>query len=788
METAKINTLLKPQVERYQENKRRYLLKKYKDKIKEDEVLLSVDKILIGDPKTIEKLTQLCKKIFIIKDEENFSEQIRSELSGVKDQFINAINSKSSGKIADFSKIYKSLAEAFLESLKESGSGYTSEQAKQERSAIFGGWNEIKWIKRDVFDVFDRSMESHDKGIIASLGFLPISIARNAIIFKDHYLFQEFIEFAVYLYRASRSETNPGLKSFMVDRSWRYIKEIADVYVESKLEEKGQTKEALLSLKDFAIYFIIIFQNLLREAYLSDDFGTFKQFKKSVNQLFDDFQPSHEYLSIDDLKRQIDNEELPENQKGELQKQIKEKELLICIENEIKDRKKQMFFGLASWLLEEWKKEPKNDNIKNFYLETESILPNELRELTEIFLSAHKSEVEDFWGWTWWGVVPEGEFYFVDALGNLVSFYCVKALRILKDKSEKEIIKKELPYNRHLAYLAEHNGLLIKILNNIKSNPANWSFVLSDEEMKKISPLKKVLEKAKKKQEEVEKEYKKKTKISTQKVDEFKDKVIEGFDESVVLRSIFQEYNLYEDHTSQKYEDLPMSGINIVDDKAAFFIEWHIDYFNWGINYGRNLSLSEDSILFEKIASQCRETKGENIEESLDKLSNLSDGIILLTKAAFYTYFKYLKNFKPAHYQNTPKLNVRGYVGRYLFQGRYIPTFKISIRKTDRQIVILDKSKLGKLLQYSPLNPAESKKLKKDIFYMNIQEFSENPDLMDSLIKESPEWLKKMGTEEEQREYLREKVLIKIYERFEFSKHKVFEGYLINIPNDKHKS
>ncbi len=277
--------------------------------------------------------------------------------------------------------------------------------------------------------------------------------------------------------------------------------------------------------------------------------------------------------------------------------------------------------------------------------------------------------------------------------------------------------------------------------------------------------------------------------ICLKKIGEFKEQVLKGFNEATILRKIFMYYNLYEDITNAECQGkLKRFGINIVDDKAAFFEEWHVSYSNWGINYGRGLALSEDSDLFEKIATHCKVIKENKLEEYLAKFSNLSDAIILLTKATFYTYFKYLKNFKPARYKDTPKLNIRGYVGSYLFQSRYIPIFEISIRKTNGQIVILDKSKLGKLLQYSPLNPAESEKLKKDIFYMNIQEFSENPSLMDSLIKESPEWLKKKGSEVEQRKYLREKVLIKIYERFEFKKHKVVEGYLIKIPDDKHKS
>jgi hypothetical protein len=49
------------------------------------------------------------------------------------------------------------------------------------------------------------------------------------------------------------------------------------------------------------------------------------------------------------------------------------------------------------------------------------------------------------------------------------------------------------------------------------------------------------------------------------------------------------------------------------------------------------------------------------------------------------------------------------------------------------------KPKLGKLIQYSPLDEGESENLRKGIFYISIQSFSGNPELMNSFIKKSPE-------------------------------------------------
>lgn len=75
------------------------------------------------------------------------------------------------------------------------------------------------------------------------------------------------------------------------------------------------------------------------------------------------------------------------------------------------------------------------------------------------------------------------------------------------------------------------------------------------------------------------------------------------------------------------------------------------------------------------------------------------------------------------------------------------------------------------------MNKGEDKNLVKDIFYINVQAFSENNNLMEQFIKKPPEWLKKIGNEQKQREHLQERVLIHIFERFEYNKPKDFEGY-----------
>lgn len=266
--------------------------------------------------------------------------------------------------------------------------------------------------------------------------------------------------------------------------------------------------------------------------------------------------------------------------------------------------------------------------------------------------------------------------------------------------------------------------------------------------------------------------------ISKKRVGEFKKEVVKTFYEGANMRDIFEKYfNAYEDKTKEKIDKKERFGINIVDDKASFFDEWHVHYVGWGENYGRDLASGENSYLLDDIAKDCKEITKEEFEATLAKIENPDDIVIFATNIAFWRFFEDSKSFKPKWHRDIKQLEVKGFGGWYDFNEKSIPVFETYHRKVDKQILILNKSKIGKLVQLSPLNAGEKEESIEDIFYMDIRAFSENEELMEEFIKKPPEWLQKIGDEQKQREHLRERVRIQIFERFEYKKTEDFEGY-----------
>jgi hypothetical protein len=223
-----------------------------------------------------------------------------------------------------------------------------------------------------------------------------------------------------------------------------------------------------------------------------------------------------------------------------------------------------------------------------------------------------------------------------------------------------------------------------------------------------------------------------------------------------------------------------------VIEKAAFFEKWYSEYPNLGNNYGRHFARSEDSQIVKEIIKHCKKTDKTSFEATLELFDkHLGNVIIIAINSALNSFLRNTGNFKSRWEISVPKLEVRGFEGWYNFREIDIPVFEVYCHDREKKILIIDKSRLGRLIQYPPDRERDKEELT-GIFYINFQSFSENNGLMSTFLQNPPDWLASLGDQVNQRDHLEEKVLIKIFEGFEFKKHQEFEGYLINLLNEKY--
>lgn len=289
----------------------------------------------------------------------------------------------------------------------------------------------------------------------------------------------------------------------------------------------------------------------------------------------------------------------------------------------------------------------------------------------------------------------------------------------------------------------------------------------------KIKPfLKNIKEQADKKIGEIEIQQT----IDSEKVNLFKDKFAIEFNKHSTCRKLFKSFSLYEEKLNETdTNDDERFGINLINDKAIFFNEWHVHYGDLGESYGRDLASGEDSIIAEKISNFCKEA--ETIDEALGDFES-DDVFILNVNIHSFTLSKNLGDSYKPKWQLKPDEQVT-VESSGLYKNK-IPVFNIfTSRPRFTGLLILNKSFLGKLIQYSPISTKESSDDIKDIFYFKIQDFSSNSALLNEFTAKPPTWLKDMGDKTIQEEYLMKRVLIQIFERFRFVPHEEIKGYKV---------
>jgi hypothetical protein len=269
---------------------------------------------------------------------------------------------------------------------------------------------------------------------------------------------------------------------------------------------------------------------------------------------------------------------------------------------------------------------------------------------------------------------------------------------------------------------------------------------------------------------------------SPQKISEFMDQVLSAYNKAHKVRDVLKAYDLYEDRSAGPYAGpLQPFGINIVDDKAIFFEEWNVHFGNWGENYGEDLARGENNEIMKAVLSSAVEITEENMGEVFAAAGPPEDLFILSTNGATFMFFNRKEGFKSRWRRDTEQLEINGFEGWYEFNGGKAPVFDIYDASNDRQVLLLNKKKLGKLVQYSPLDSADQAASQKDIFFMKVKPLSEHPELVRGYLEKAPKWLTEVGDAENQKKYLLKRVVIHVNERFELVKDEAFQAYVLKI-------
>lgn len=760
-----------------------YLYKKLGDDLDgEHQEALSIpaDICLSEDSKTIQdKLDDVY--IFGGKPGESLREELRLELSSKKDAAVEAIRGGKTGQLKEISDLYVVLAESFLEVIEGVGGGYTWEQARKERGAIIGGWDEVRWISKDLYDLLFESISTEHRRTISILSYTPISIAIRAIKYSDHFVFQEFVPFQTHLYRLSLQVKDAEIGRDLFDSSWRYLKEMGDFYIAAQLDKKETSLEKLESYKYYAIDILRVFLGLLKLSFDKSKIDNFQQFQKSATKLFYHFKPSEENMNVWHYNLLLKSTNLSKEQRAKYERAKKQQELLEGVEQELKGRKAQMFFGMAAWVLYRLQtKDLTDEDLMLFWNSIKNALPGDLTELTKIYQELHTFGSEQFWGWDWWEIEEkggEGEAVWMDVGGKADWLFAVRAVEILGGLTTEQIKSSEIEVNRDLVYLIEKdNSPARSKLLAIKSDSQKWNKLLSDEAINKIDTLLELFDAKVQEQTRNEEDFLANSSLDDSKVNGFFNGFIEGFNNSVTVRKLFKLAGSYKELKRKVKSKVTFWGFNQINDKAAFIKDWHVQYSDWGKHYGEELGSEEDRKLYREISAELPVVNsnltslGQALSHAVRRVKGERNRYLIALTTMFIGDFPEAKNddvrFIPRYAADNKRYGkIPGFVGQFKVKGKDIPVFEVGIRGDKNELCLIDMRRVGKLIQHRPYDSSEQKDLVRDNFLFQVIDLNKDGKTRNEIIKKDPEWLRKHDNPEF---YLKQKVIIKLLEKLEF--------------------
>ena len=255
--------------------------------------------------------------------------------------------------------------------------------------------------------------------------------------------------------------------------------------------------------------------------------------------------------------------------------------------------------------------------------------------------------------------------------------------------------------------------------------------------------------------------------IDSKKVAEFKKNVVKSFRQSATMRDILNRFGLYKDRSDEPLPENPpdQHGINQIDDKAAFFRSWHVDYLRWGENYGEGLAAHENTVILNAIIG-AGVRRGDRLEEILGEKPDLSQVLLVASPMTIFELFELNEGFVSRWRPDAEPLEIESFQGWFLFNGARMPVFHAHVEAGI--IVVADSTRLGRLVQYDPNSADGTKDSRTDILSITVRSFSEDEDFRSRFLENPPPWLTKKGDRAAQERYLQSRVLVRVMERFEF--------------------
>jgi len=687
--------------------------------------LLSINKRVIGilSNKDLLEFKKITNSIFDIRPGiESVHDELHENFSIIGDYALTIIQSGRFHELDAVINLYCEIAEELLKIMKDNNIIFDSaEIAKKERNNIFDNWEVLKTVSMTTEKLFNAAITTQNFDIVTHVSRLPFWIARTAYDYGDHFLFQDFMKFVKHLYLGSLKSTNADVADYLFDRSWRVLRE----FVLYRIGKEGRVNNIA-----YIEYCIALLQDLIKESL---DRGNEKHFEAYCRTLF-----------------QFKNGEFAELSAGSLGG--------VGSKCEPED---EVFYGITSYMLAKWRE----GMIMNSYFEIiHRYLPKNIKVLTNLFIQCHDDEAEKRWGWSWWESQPEGGVHRIYVRERLEAVYVFLLIQLLAT-GKTDVI----PPSRGLVSAKNKKEGLAEIANAIKTNRAEWQTIVPDAKISFVDDVLRLLERAEQVQEQAEEAALKEQDISSSLVESIKNAFILEYEKGATMRTIFKSNNIFNDKTSVPAPfGMRWLGINSVEDKDLFIENTAVHYIGVGESFGHSIAAGENIDIFNKLSQKTQEVSVRNLDDLIAAEGKLENFVIVINDINIFEKLINTANFTPSWRLEKPT----NLYGIYKFEDVEIPVYHCEQGANKEMVMLLDKSRIGRMVQYSPLKEGVFNELTGRNFLFEIKSYSHSSETKKQFLDKPPAWFYTadgVGTGADSitiDDYLNRKVSLKIIEYF----------------------
>lgn len=411
--------------------------------------------------------------------------------------------------------------------------------------------------------------------------------------------------------------------------------------------------------------------------------------------------------------------------------------------------------------------------------------------LIETYLSARESEEKDELDWGSWAGEgqPEGEAYFVDTDVYLRKAVAIRLLQLAADQPDEEIRQHEFPAGREgiTSLLDTGDHSLRRTFTEVDAG--KWDALVPKAARAKIPALiasfdKTLATKAAKERAKIVAAT-----LSPAKISEFIAHVKKGFENQAAFNALAAKYGFLKSAT----KDLTAKGsaksfgFTQVAPKEAF-IDDYPAFWDFGEDYGGGMARGEDRYAFQALTSAL-DAAGDPVTKAEDIAPALVEAYSKLKKAGVSAStiissldledtanLRQTERFTPTWAMKKEVSFPHGFIGLFNVaadakEAIEIPVFRLMLERKKRSeehgLCLVEIGKLGEMVRLFPGESEEDRAKVDDYLYCSIIDLNIDDGERKQILDSNTKWLSAHEAEGKEN-YLRGRVLMKIYQRTDF--------------------